>query len=58
VLAMKTYGHLRRERSIAQAQRVNFAPVTTKHGDIVSYGLSIVEGTPAGVLVAGAWFKR
>ena len=27
-LAMKTYGHLRREHSIAQAQRVTFAPVT------------------------------
>src|SRR6185369_14320978 len=26
-LAMKTYGHLRREHSIAQAQRVTFAPV-------------------------------
>jgi integrase len=29
-LAMKTYGHLRREHSIAQAQRVSFAPVATK----------------------------
>jgi integrase len=29
-LAMKTYGHLRREPSIAQAQRVTFAPVATK----------------------------
>jgi integrase len=29
-LAMKTYGHLRREHSIAQAQRVTFSPVTTK----------------------------
>ena len=25
-LAMKTYGHLRREHSIAQAQKVSFAP--------------------------------
>ena len=31
-LAMKTYGHLRREHSIAQAQRVSFAPVATKAG--------------------------
>jgi integrase len=29
-LAMKTYGHLRREHSIAQAQRVTFAPVPAK----------------------------
>jgi integrase len=28
-LAMKTYGHLRREHSIAQAQRVTFAPALT-----------------------------
>ena len=27
-LAMKTYGHLRNEHSLAQAQRVTFAPVT------------------------------
>ena len=27
-LAMKTYGHLRREHSLAQAQRVTFAPAT------------------------------
>ena len=36
-LAMKTYGHLRREHSIAQARRVSFAPITTKHGDIVPF---------------------
>jgi integrase len=36
-LAMKTYGHLRREHSIAQAQRVSFAAVTTKRGDIVPF---------------------
>jgi integrase len=39
-LAMKTYGHLRREHSIAQAQRVTFAPATTKHGDIVPFTAS------------------
>jgi integrase len=34
-LAMKTYGHLRREHSIAQAQRVTFAQVPTKQADII-----------------------
>ena len=29
---MKTYGHLRREHSIAQAQRVSFAPGADKAG--------------------------
>src|SRR4029453_15141051 len=36
-LAMKTYGPLRREHSIAQAQKVSFTPLTTKHGDIVPF---------------------
>jgi integrase len=36
-LAMKTYGHLRREHSIAQAQRVTFAPVTAKQGDVIPF---------------------
>jgi integrase len=36
-LLMKTYGHLRREHSIAQAQKVNFAPVTTKQPDIIAF---------------------
>jgi len=31
-LAMKTYGHLRREHSIAQAQKVSFAPAKLKKG--------------------------
>ena len=31
-LAMKTYGHLRREHSAAQAQKVSFAPMETKAG--------------------------
>jgi integrase len=39
-LAMKTYGHLRREHSIAQAQRVTFAPLTTKLGDVVPFTTS------------------
>jgi len=34
---MKTYGHLRREHSIAQAQRVSFAPVITKQPDIIAF---------------------
>lgn len=36
-LAMKTYGHLRREHSIAQAQRVSFAPVTPKQADVIAF---------------------
>ena len=36
-LAMKTYGHLRREHSIAQAQRVTFAPVPAKQADIIAF---------------------
>jgi len=36
-LAMKTYGHLRREHSIAQAQRVSFAPVAPKQADVIAF---------------------
>ncbi|HET6887874.1 MAG TPA: site-specific integrase [Candidatus Udaeobacter sp.] len=36
-LAMKTYAHLRREHSIAQAQRVTFAPVATKQADVITF---------------------
>jgi integrase len=36
-LAMKTYGHLRREHSIAQAQKVSFAPVDTKRADLIPF---------------------
>jgi integrase len=36
-LAMKTYGHLRREHSIAQAQRVSFTPVATKQADVITF---------------------
>jgi integrase len=36
-LAMKTYGHLRREHSIAQAQRVTFASVATKQADVIAF---------------------
>jgi integrase len=36
-LAMKTYGHLRREHSIAQARRVTFAPVPRTEGDIIAF---------------------
>ncbi len=36
-LAMKTYGHLRREHSIAQAQKVSFAPITAKQADVIAF---------------------
>ena len=36
-LAMKTYGHLRREHSIAQAQRVTFAPMPMKQADVIAF---------------------
>ena len=36
-LAMKVYGHLRREHSVAQAQRVSFAPVAAKQGDVIPF---------------------
>jgi len=39
-LAMKTYGHLRREHSIAQAQRVSFAPVATKQADVIPFSVN------------------
>ena len=35
-LAMKTYGHLRREHSVAQAQKVSFAAVPAKQADIIA----------------------
>jgi integrase len=40
-LAMKTYGHLRREHSIAQAQRVTFAPNTADRADIIAFPVSV-----------------
>jgi integrase len=36
-LAMKTYGHLRREHSVAQAQKVSFAAVPDKQADIIAF---------------------
>jgi len=36
-LAMRTYGHLRCEHSIAQAKRVSFAPVVTKQADVIPF---------------------
>jgi integrase len=36
-LAMKTYGHLRREHSVAQAQKVSFAPDVTKKADVIPF---------------------
>jgi integrase len=35
-LAMKTYGHLRREHSIAQARRVSFS-TTTEQADVIAF---------------------
>jgi integrase len=39
-LAMKTYGHLRREHSIAQAQRVTFTPALKKQADVIAFPAS------------------
>jgi integrase len=36
-LAMKTYGHLRREHSIAQAQRVSFTPIAAKQAEVIPF---------------------
>jgi integrase len=36
-LAMKTYGHLRREHSIAQAQRVTFTPAVTEQLHVIAF---------------------
>src|SRR5262249_16267623 len=36
-LLMKTYGHLRREHSQAQAAKVSFAPVQTKAADVIHF---------------------
>src|SRR6267143_294319 len=36
-LAMKTYGHLRREHSIAQAQKVTFAVVTSNAAGVIPF---------------------
>ena len=40
-LAMKTYGHLRHEHSIAQAQRVTFAPAPTKQADVIHFPATV-----------------
>jgi integrase len=40
-LAMKTYGHLRREHSIAQAQRVTFTPASTKQADVIAFPATV-----------------
>ena len=34
---MKTYGHLRREHSVAQAQKVSFASDVTKKADVIPF---------------------
>jgi integrase len=40
-LAMKTYGHLRREHSIAQAQRVTFTLGSTKQADVIAFPATV-----------------
>ena len=46
-LAMKTYGHLRREHSVAQAQRVSFASSAQMPSEIVAFpvGHRVVKNT-------------
>ena len=39
-LAMKTYGHLRREHSLAQAQRVTFTPAPRKRADVITFPMA------------------
>jgi integrase len=36
-LAMKTYGHLRREHSLAQAQRVTFTSIATNDANVIPF---------------------
>jgi integrase len=36
-LAMRTYGHLRREHSVAQAKRVTFASLVTQQADVIAF---------------------
>src|SRR6266704_2895129 len=36
-LAMKTYGHLRREHSIAMAKKVVFTPTPEKQADVIPF---------------------
>ena len=36
-LAMKTYGHLRREHSVAQALKVSFAPINERPADVIPF---------------------
>jgi integrase len=40
VLAMKTYGHLRREHSQAQALKVSFSPTAAKTADVITFPVS------------------
>ena len=37
VLAMRTYGHLRREHSIAQAKQVSFAAGPAQEADVIQF---------------------
>jgi integrase len=40
-LAMKTYGHLRREHSIAQAQKVTFAATPERSADVIQFSAAV-----------------
>jgi integrase len=40
-LAMKTYGHLRREHSLAQARRVSFAPAVTEQAEVIAFPATV-----------------
>jgi ABC-type transporter Mla maintaining outer membrane lipid asymmetry ATPase subunit MlaF len=46
-LAMKVYGHLRREHSAAMAQKVSFARATAADGKIVQLALPLPKGGAA-----------
>jgi len=39
---MKTYGHLRREHSIAQAQKVSFAPNAINKADVIPFSATAI----------------
>ena len=43
-LAMKTYGHLRREHSVAQALKVSFAPVAVNIADVIPFAVPAEAG--------------
>ena len=40
---MKTYGHLRREHSIAQAQKVSFTPIAADQRHVIAFPVPEIE---------------